>query len=206
MLNKSEEMECLWTDELMREVREYMDSERGKAWDAFGKIYQKYKNVLWMLCTHYCGDDVNADLLFGATWKKIWNSPLYDYNQYKVSFKVWMAKIAERTWLDLRKRTVLGSGTEIPEIPIEPKDCESVDEQESLDVDVRVLDEALHQLSDKEYDILMTYIEYDTDQKKHIPDSVLKVLTTKYQTTSANLRQIKCRALKKVKAYIEQRR
>ena len=198
-------MDCLWTDELMRVVRENRDSDSGKAWDAFGKIYHKYKNVLWMLCIHYCGDSGNADLVYGVTWKKIWNNPKYDYNQYKVSFKTWMAKIAERAWLDLRIKTFLGTNTEMAETLVEPNDFELVEDKESIDVNAIVLEEALRQLSDKEYDILMTYIEYDTDQKKHIPDHVLSVLTTKYQTTTANLRQIKCRALKKVKDYIEQR-
>ena len=205
MLSKPEEMDCLWTDELMRVVRENMDSDRGKAWDAFGKIYHKYKTVLWMLCTRYCGDGGNADLVFEATWKKIWNSPTYDYKKYKVSFKTWMAKIAKRAWLDVQKTTILGADIVIPEISVEPKDFEFVEETESLNVDVVLLEEALAQLSPKEYDVLMRYIEYDTDQKKHIPDSVMAVLTTKYQTTPVNLRQIKCRALKKVKDYIEKR-
>jgi len=205
MLSKSEEMDCLWTDELMQVVRENKDLDREKAWNAFGKIYQKYISVLWTLCKHYCGDDGYADQVFEATWKKIWNSPKYDYKNNKVSFKVWMAKIAKRVWLDLRMKAVLRSNTEIPEISVEPKDYELVEEQEPLNVHEIVLEEALHQLSDKEYDVLMTYLEYDTDQKKHVPDSVLAILTTKYQTTPANLRQIKCRALKKVRDYIEKR-
>ena len=205
MLSKAEEIDCLWTDELMQVVRENMDSDRERAWNAFGQIYRKYYNILWILCSHYCGDDSNADLVFGATWKKIWNSPSYNYKDKKVSFKVWMAKIAKRAWLDLQVKTILGSDAEIPEIQVEPIDYELVDEQESLNVNEKVLEEALRQLTDKEYDVLMTYMEYDTDKNKHIPDSVLAVLTTKYQTTPANLRQIKCRALKKVKDYIERR-
>lgn len=206
MLNKPVESECLWADDLMRVVRDNKDSDREVAWDAFGKIYQKYKSLLWTLCSYYCGDGVNADLVYEATWEKIWNSPKYDYKQYKGSFKVWLAKMAKWAWLDVRAKSVLGTDAEIPDIPVEPKDLELVEEHVPLNVNEILLEEALRQLSDKEYDILMTYLEYDTDQKKHIPDSVLAVLLTKYQTTPANLRQIKCRALKKVKDYIEKRR
>ena len=45
MLSKSEEMDCLRADELMRAVRENMDSDREKAKTAFGEIYQKYKSI-----------------------------------------------------------------------------------------------------------------------------------------------------------------
>lgn len=206
MLSKSEEMDCLWADELMRAVRENMDSDREKAKTAFGEIYQKYKSILWMFCTHVCGDDGNADLVYEITWQKIWKNPTYDYNIYKVSFKAWMAVIAKRTWFDIKKKAILGSDEEMKELPVEPEDFELVDTGEVPDMKVKVLEEALHQLTEKEYDVLMTYIEYDTDQKKHIPDNILAVLTTKYQTTAVNLRQIKCRALKKVKDYIEQHR
>lgn len=203
MLRKSEEMDCLWTDEQMRVVRENMDSDREKAWEAFGEIYKKYKNFLWLLCIKVCGDRSNADLVYEDTWKKVWKSPIYDYNEYKVSFKVWMSIIARRAWLDVQKRAILDSDAEMPESAVDPKEFEIVEEIETLNAQKQVLEDALHQLSEKEYDILMTYIEYDTDKKRHIPDNILTVLTTKYQTTAVNLRQIKCRALKKVKDYIE---
>jgi DNA-directed RNA polymerase sigma subunit (sigma70/sigma32) len=117
-----------------------------------------------------------------------------------------MAVIAKRAWSDIKKKAILGSDEEMKELSVEPEDFELVDTGEVPDMKVKVLEEALHQLTEKEYDVLMTYIEYDTDQKKHIPDNILAVLTTKYQTTVVNLRQIKCRALKKVKDYIEQHR
>ena len=206
MLGKSEEMDCLWTDEQMQSVRDNIDSDIGKAKEAFGKVFQKYHEALMILCVNVCGDNGYADLVFEITWKKIWNNPNYDYNTHKVSFKAWMSKIAQRAWLDIKLKAILGSDAKMPEPSVGPKEFELVDEVEIPNINEKLLEEALHQLTDKEYDILMTYIEYDTDEKKHIPDDVMKILTTKYQTTPANLRQIKCRSLKKVKDYIEQRR
>ena len=205
MLSKSEEMDCLRADELMRAVRENMDSDRGSAWDAFGRIYHKYHEALMTLCVNVCGDNGYADLVYEATWKKIWNNPSYDYNTYNVSFKAWMSTIAKRAWLDIKLKAILGSDTQSPEPSINLIEYELV-EEDIPSINEILLEEALHQLTEKEYDILMTYIEYDTDQKKHIPDEVIALLTTKYQTTPVNLRQIKCRALKKVKDYIEYRR
>lgn len=207
MLSKSEEMDCLRTDELMRIVRE-KDSDSERALEAFGKIYQKYKGALWTLCVNVCGDNGNSDLVYEATWLKIWKSPLYDYKKYKVSFEAWMSRIAQRAWLDIKHKELLGSNAEMPEPAVDAQVFEFDEsfEEPLPDIKEALLDNALHQLTEKEYDVLMTYIEYDTDKKKHIPDSVIKDLTVKYQTTAVNLRQIKCRALKKVKDYIEQHR
>ena len=204
MLDKNKDAECQEAHELMRVVREHKDT--GEAKEAFGKIYNKYKNDLWRLCQSVCGDDGNADLVFGATWKKILNSPIYDYNKYGVSFNTWMSKIANRAWLDIKAKAILGSDAEMPEIAVAPEDFDCDEADESISINENLLEEALHQLSEKEYDVLLTYIEYDTDQKKHVPDQIIEALKTKYQTTSVNLRKIKSRALQKVKDYIDKRR
>ena len=73
MLSKSEEMDCLWTDEQMQSVRDNIDSDIGKAKEAFGKVFQKYHEALMILCVNVCGDNGYADLVFEVTWKKIWN-------------------------------------------------------------------------------------------------------------------------------------
>lgn len=207
MLSKSVEMDCLWTEKQMQEVCSYKDSDREKALEAYGKIYHKYYEDLYTLCRKVCGDDGSADLVFGKTWKKIWNKPEYNYQEYKTTFMVWASVIAKRTWLDLKSKMVLRTEFEIfPEIAVEAQEYEISEESELTNINEVLLEEALHQLTDKEYDILMTYIEFDTDQKKHVPDSIIKELTTKYQTTPANLRKIKSRSLKKVKDFIDSRR
>lgn len=204
---KSEEKDCLWADGLMKAVRG-KGIDRDKAWDAFGKIYQRYNEALWTLCLNVCGNNGYADNVFGATWKKVWNSPLYDYNEHKVNFMTWLSAVAKRAWLDIKLKAVLGSDAEMPEPSEGAKEYEFEEyaEEELPTIHEAMLENALHQLTEKEYDVLMTYIEYDTDKKRHVPDSIINALTVKYQTTAVNLRQIKCRALKKVKDYIEQHR
>lgn len=198
--------ESLETDELMRTIRENKNSDREKALDAFGRIYQKYKDNLWRLCKKVCSDDGNADLVYEITWKKIWKSPIYDYKKYGVSFIVWMSVIARRAWLDIKVKTILGCDAELPEIAVAPDEFDYVETNEPVNINETLLEDALHQLSDKEYDILLTYIEYDTDQNKHVPSHIIEALLTKYQTTSVNLRKIKSRALQKVKEYIDRNR
>lgn len=207
MLRKCDEMDCLWAEMQMREVRAYKDSDRDKAREAFGKVYQKYQENLYTLCRKVCGDEGSADLVYGETWKKIWNKPEYDYQGYKTTFMVWASIIAKRIWIDLRQKTILRTDHEkFPDIPIEAHEYEIEENPELPNINEALLEEALHQLTEKEYDILMTYIEYDTDKKKHVPDRIIEELTAKYQTTPVNLRQIKSRSLKKVITYIDERR
>lgn len=206
MLSKSEEKDCLETDGLMRVVREERDSDTEEARKAFGIIFNKYKNDLWQLCLSVCGDNGDADLVYEATWRKIWKRPTYDFKSYKVSFRTWMAVIAKRSWLDIRRKAVLSSDVETPDYAVYPEEFDFEGNCEIPDMNKQLLEEALHQLNEREYDILLTYIEYDTDQMKHVPNQIIEALTTKYQTTSANLRKIKSRALQKVKDYIDQHR
>ena len=65
---------------------------------------------------------------------------------------------------------------------------------------------ALAELSDKERDILLTYLDNDAGDGKHLPTEIIKELTVKYGVTAAALRQIKKRSLDKVKTYIEMHR
>lgn len=207
MLSKCDEMDCLWTEKQMQKVRAYKDSDNEKAWEAFGNVYQKYNEALYTLCRNVCRDDGSAIIVCGETWKKIWNKPIYDYQGYKTTFMVWVSEIAKRTWLDIKLKSVLRTDFEnIPEIAVDAQEYEFEEDPDLPNINEDLLEEALHQLTDKEYDILMTYIEYDTDQKKHVPDRIIEELTTKYQTTPVNLRQIKSRSLKKVKAYIDKQR
>jgi len=67
----------------------------------------------------------------------------------------------------------------------------------------KLLDAALNLLSERDREILLTYFMYQ-EENKHLPDDVLEELSLRYSTTSANIRQIKKRALDKIKAYISQ--
>lgn len=187
-------------EELMRVIRENIDSNREKAMDAFGNVYNKYSKVLRTICVKVCGDNSIADKVFEITWKKIMNRPDYNYSKFGVTFETWMSRIARNVWIDILKK----------EVPLEDKtidecieDEEGVEEEEvEPSFEAKLIDSALEELTEKERDILKTYILFDTDNKKHVPDEVLDELRNRYQTTSANLRKIKSRAFDKVRDYI----
>lgn len=201
MVGKIDRKDCLEAEELMRVIRENIDSDRQKAMKAFGKIYEKYCEVLWTVCVKVCGGNAVADKVFGETWKKILNHPNYDYTNNKVTIMTWLSRIAHNARLDILKKELPMFDYTIDdyletEIGIEEeKDIE-------LSFSAQLIEGALAELSEKERDILKTYILYDTDKKSHVPDEVLDELKERYQTTSTNLRQIKKRALSKVRDYI----
>ena len=63
------------------------------------------------------------------------------------------------------------------------------------------LEKGLSTLSEREKDILMTYLLYQSQDNpsKHLPDNEIEKLCNKYGINSDNLRQIKRRALLKLK-------
>lgn len=190
--------------ELMRIVRDNKQSDIEKAKESFGIIYQKYNKLLMTLCQKTCGNIAIADLVYQETFRRMWRSPLYNYNKHHVSFRIWMSKIANNAWLDIRQKIVLGS-----DIPLDQNKIEAMDdiiEERNMTINEKLLKGALEQLTSREYDIMTTYIAYDTDKGMHVPDNILEELKTKYHTTPENLRVIKWKALKKVKDYINRNR
>ena len=67
----------------------------------------------------------------------------------------------------------------------------------------KILNDALSLLSERDREILLTCFLYQ-EENKHLPDEVLSELSNRYSTTPANIRQIKKRALDKIKAHIIQ--
>ncbi len=78
-----------------------------------------------------------------------------------------------------------------------------IEEEESEpSANARLIDGAMAELTEREREILRIYLTYDTDKKLHVPQDVLDELQRRYQTTPANLRKIKSRALEKVRDYV----
>ena len=129
----------------------------------------------------------------------------HTYNASKSKITTWISNIAKHEMfdlLDVLKEKRIGEKTFVP------LDDNLVisDVEEDINIETpekRALDEALQTLSEKERDILLTYMMYQ-DGNKHLPDEVMKFLCDRYATTSVNLRKIKQRTLEKVKSHILQ--
>ncbi len=199
-MKKRIRQDCMKADELMRVIREKVDSDREEAMSAFGELYDIYKDVLWGLCVKVCGNNATADLVYERTLKNIQNHPNYDYQKYKVSFVTWMSRIAQNAWRDVIKKSVPIADDAIDDI-IASEVC--LDEEDrGPSANARLIDEAMAELTEREREILKIYLTYDTDKRLHVPQDVLDELQKRYQTTPANLRKIKSRALEKVRDYV----
>lgn len=205
---KEKQTETLYSDEDLFVLMSYRTENEMEAQKAFRIFYDRYKNLLWSLCYSVC-KKLNIDnweelvkVIFNNTMIAVFESPTYDSSKSKLS--TWMSKIAYNETLDLINESKISTGKTIP---LNEEITNSIaDEENVIYYDTpqkKLLDAALNLLSERDREILLTYFMYQ-EENKHLPDDVLEELSLRYSTTSANIRQIKKRALDKIKAYISQ--
>ena len=196
-----------YTDEDLFFLMSLKDEEEDEAQQAFRIFYKKYSKLLWSLCYSVCSKiDISnveelAKCVFNNTMIAIYEHPTYDAKKSKLS--TWMSKIAYHETLDLIADFKIN---EIKKnVPLNEKIAETVPETEEIidteTMEKRLLSEALNQLTERDREILLICMMYK-EAHKHTPDEILLELSNKYNTTTVNIRQIRKRALDKVKAYI----
>ncbi|MDR0683011.1 MAG: sigma-70 family RNA polymerase sigma factor [Dysgonamonadaceae bacterium] len=194
-----------YSDEDLLIIISFQNENEKEAKEAFKIFYNRHKDFLWSLCYSICtknkkiseGKELAKDI-FNNTMMSVYKSS-HTYDSQKGKVRTWMSRIAKNEMCDLLKR-------ETRHIPLNEDICPviNVDVEEEINIpspEKKVLDEALNKLSEKETDILLTYMQY-SDGNKHLPDEVLNELRQRYNTTAESLRQIKKRSLDKVKGYI----
>lgn len=191
--------------ELMRVVRESKDADIDRAKNAFAILFERYYEELLRICLSVCGKGPESEIVYERTWEKVFKHPSFGKNKESYAFITWLSRIARNTWYDIRKQVILGSDLPPEDMGIDISD-ETVTESGPPTFEEKLIKEALAELTDKDRDILLTYLDNDIGDGKHLPTSIIKELTTKYGVTSAALRQIKKRSIDKVKSYIEKHR
>lgn len=191
--------------DIMRVVRECKDVDIDRARNAFAILYERYNEELLRICISVCGNGPESEIVYERTWEKVYNHPSFGEKKDGHAFITWLSRIARNTWYDIRKQVILGSDLPPEDISIDISD-EAVAESGPPTIEEKFIKEAMAELSDKDRDILLTYLDNDTGDGKHLPTSIIKELTTKYGVSAAALRQIKKRSLEKIKAYIEKHR
>ena len=191
--------------ELMRVVRESKNADSDRARNAFAILYERYYEDLFRICLSVCGSGPESELVYERTWEKAFKHPSFGQKKEGYAFITWLSRIARNTWYDIRKQVILGS-----DLPPEDICLDLLDEAESESgpptIEENLIKGALAELSEKDRDILLTYLDNDVGDGKYLPKSIINELTTKYGVTAAALRQIKKRSLEKVKTYIDKRR
>ncbi|MCE5223131.1 sigma-70 family RNA polymerase sigma factor [bacterium] len=196
-----------YSDEDLFFLMSLKDKEETEAQEAFRIFYKKYDRLLWSLCYSVCSKiDISnveelAKCVFNNTMIAIYEHPTYDAKKSKLS--TWMSRIAYHETLDLISDFKINDIKK--NVPLNEKIVEAVpDTEEIIDIETpekKLLSEALDQLTDRDREILLTCMMYK-EEHKHTPDEILLELSNKYNTTTVNIRQIRKRALDKVKAYI----
>ena len=194
-----------YSDEDLLVLMSFQKENKKEAEYAFQVFYDKYTNFLWSLCYSICtkrkgvseGKELAKDV-FNNTMMSIYESS-HTYDSQKSKVKTWMSRIAKNEMCDLEKGESLFT-------PLNKDIYYVLDNDGEEDIDFvspekKDLDKALDTLSEKEKDVLLTYMLY-SDGKKHLPDEIIRELCQRYCTLPATLRQIKKRSLEKVKNYL----
>ena len=190
-------------DELMKLCREEKDKDSQQAWDAFNEIYSRYYEFLYSLCHTRFYDSVEADIMFEKTWERVRKYPKYSFDKHKTVFATWLAKMARNVSVDIDNQRIKGD--------IVVEDIANIEvgddgEDKSVPKDVELMTDALEALSEREKEVTLTYMEYDTGENKYLPRDVINTLCAKFNTTAPYLRKIKQRSLDFLRNYVESHR
>ena len=183
------------------------------------EFYYRYRSFLLQVCrkgcAHFDGGDQLAEDIFQNTMIKVFNGITNLYHKFSENttnnsnyIKAWLSVIARN---ELREFLRKNPDEKKLANPFRPKSdeidisFEINDEKEEIteqpSIQKAKLDKGLSVLTDKEKHILMVYLLYQNpdEPNRHLPDMIITQLCKKYDTNSTNLRQIKRRALLKLK-------
>ena len=191
---------------LMRAAEE----EPLKATKAWKEFYRRYRDYLWHSCLTFCravaeGKELAKDI-FQATVLKLFEKASSFNPEENKGIKAWISRIAFNEFIDhinKYERNFVHSD-EPPELADLVEDFS--DEEEAFyskmeDLKAEQLALLLSCLNPKELKVLMVSMSYYQLDKPlgHLPDSEIKELCTEFNVKPPALRQIKLRALAKLK-------
>jgi RNA polymerase sigma factor (sigma-70 family) len=176
--------------------------------EAFHFFYTRYSDYLWKVCSIVCRSHPQASELtkdtFQQTMTKVYLNA-HSYDKSISSVKTWISKIARNEFLNCLKqnKSVLSLFDDIKDINIDEITYDDTP-LDTEDIKTSQIEVALLNLSEKERMILTTYMMYYDEENpdKHLPDREINDLCTYFNTTPNNIRQIKSRAMKKVKTLL----
>ena len=204
ILHKSAQATTNYSDEELFILMSFKDEDEIAAQEAFTIFYNRYKVFLWNLCTsvcHNCNSTDNEELakdVFQNTMISIYEYN-HTFNPSKSKLTTWISSIAKNSMCNLLSQSKETRIDEEMEAMLESEIHDQAENEFKFETpQQKALEEALKTLSDRDQDILRTYMMYE-DGKKHLPDGVFQHLLNKYNTTPENLRQVKGRSLKKIK-------
>jgi RNA polymerase sigma factor (sigma-70 family) len=207
-----------FADESDADLMVYMSmaaDDPAAAQDAWAEFYSRHVDYTYAVCLRayggvLCGDTGVADLVTETFRKAYRNAHLFDAGGIEEAVRLrhrvraWLGRIAQRLFQDiLRARRRLETVHLAPEmwqqIPdSQPRTAESGELVERVQ-------EALGELSEKEQLVIRVTFQWYRPGQAHqrLPNDVVADLAQTLATTPENLRQIRRRALRKIREYLE---
>ncbi len=186
------------------------DSDATEANKAFELFHQRHSAYLWKLCKivclHHANSDELAKELFQETMVKVYfNASTFDSN--KGGAKTWLSRIAKNEFINILRRG-LGSYLFLDVSTTDSFLMDDTLEEQEKDIEPTMMEKGLNSLSEKERYILVTYMMYyDQDSpNRHLPDKQLMALSQAVGASPESIRQIKSRAMKKLKKFLTENR
>jgi RNA polymerase sigma factor (sigma-70 family) len=180
---------------------------------ALSEFYERHKGYLYRVCrrltTGVLDESGAADLVQDTFIRAYERASTFDSegitnpDRLQRRVKAWLGRIALNIFRDM-----LRGRAGIREVSLDDEEISKEPEQTALpstiSSDRRLLDEAIDSLSEKEQRVLRTTFQYFQPGKKNqrLPNDVAEDLAKSLTTTSDNIRQIRRRALRKIKEYI----
>lgn len=182
---------------------------------AWGEFYTRHASYLYNVCmsayASMLGGEAGVCDLVADTFKRAYdNARTFDADgieepdRLRRRTRAWLGRIAQRLFQDaLRERARLRT------VHLNPEMWEQIaSEPEREPADPRQIarvQDALAQLSEKEQTVVRVTFQWHQPGREHqrLPNDVAAELAAALQTTPENLRQIRRRAMKKIRAYLE---
>lgn len=200
------------SDSSLFELMADYDRNQEKATSAWNEFYQRYGTYLWNCCLHVCrtvpeGEKLAKDIFQSSIQKIYAHARSYDPQKAR-GVKGWISSIAYHEFIDYYNkyhRNFVAFDQQLHEVEIANDEWEEIEEEtvasKVLGLKLEQLKALLSKLSPKEFKVLMTYMShYQLDKpNSHLPDSQMKQLCAEFNVKSDAIRQIKKRALAKLK-------
>ncbi len=192
---------------------------------AFEEFYNRFKDFVLLICRKSCIAFDNsyqlADDIFQQTFLKVLHKghtfrkkPAPNKEIYTADIKCWLSMIAKNELINFLRKNPDEKSLSIPNrlrsddmenLPFYPTEIDNQVIQPPT-LQQHILEKGLAVLTEDERMVLMAYMLYYNRQapNSHLPDEVIKNLTDKLGIKSASLRQIKSRALQKIRNIKEQ--
>ena len=190
------------------------EGDRQEAEKAFAEFYNRYKNYLYTVVRNACkswimyGDELIEEVhrnTFLTVYEKAESFLLIEdapFERQEKRMKSWLGKIAQTEMFKLLR--LLKDEKEKIEYYDDLTFLENSDEEikPQKSEDFLLAEKALKTLSERDRNILVTYLMFEDGNKK-LPSNEIQRLAEMWDVLPDNMRQIKKRSMTKAQKYIE---